>query len=158
MQSRSRWGGKPAALRSVVRCGEPAHSSFRGSNSIGSRRFWTGIASLNVLPESGNAPLLTVRGNARRRGWLLFPLAPHYQTTLYQYTMPYALMSSGGKDSTLALDRARREGLDVRYLVNIYDGASQRVAFHGVRTALIAAQAEACGLEPLTAPTDADNP
>ena len=26
-------------------------------------------------------------------------------------------MSSGGKDSTLALDRARRDGLDVRYLV-----------------------------------------
>ena len=47
--------------------------------------------------------------------------------------MCYALMSSGGKDSTLALDRARRDGLDVRYLVNIYDGPSQRVAFHGVR-------------------------
>ena len=72
--------------------------------------------------------------------------------------MRYALMSSGGKDSTLALDRARRQGLDVQYLVNIYDGPSQRVAFHGVRTALIAAQAAACGLEHVSAHTDADNP
>ena len=36
--------------------------------------------------------------------------------------MSLALMSSGGKDSTLALDRARRQGRDVRYLVNVYDG------------------------------------
>ena len=72
--------------------------------------------------------------------------------------MCYALMSSGGKDSTLALDRARRDGLDVRYLVNIYDGPSQRVAFHGVRADLIAAQAEACGLNLVAAHTDADNP
>ncbi len=72
--------------------------------------------------------------------------------------MCYALMSSGGKDSTLALDRARRDGVDVRYLVNIYDGASQRVAFHGVRADLIAAQAEACGLDLMAVHTDADNP
>lgn len=72
--------------------------------------------------------------------------------------MCYALMSSGGKDSTLALDRARRDGLDVRYLVNIYDGPSQRVAFHGVRADLIATQAVACGLDLVAAHTDADNP
>lgn len=67
--------------------------------------------------------------------------------------MVYALMSSGGKDSNLALDRARRDGLDVRFLVNIYDGISGRVAFHGVREPLIAAQAAACGLEYISAAT-----
>lgn len=67
--------------------------------------------------------------------------------------MAYALMSSGGKDSTLALDRARRMGLDVRYLVNIYEGTSGRVRFHGVRHALIVEQARALGLELLTAAT-----
>lgn len=61
--------------------------------------------------------------------------------------MSYALMSSGGKDSTLALDRARRMGLDVRFLANIYDGSTGRVRFHGVRHELIAAQAESLGLQ-----------
>ena len=63
--------------------------------------------------------------------------------------MTYALMSSGGKDSTLALDRARREQLDVRYFVNIYDSATQRVRFHGIRRDLIELQAQALGLEPI---------
>lgn len=67
--------------------------------------------------------------------------------------MPYALMSSGGKDSTLALDRARREGLDVRFLANIYEGSTGRVRFHGVRADLIAAQAKALGLECVQAHT-----
>jgi uncharacterized protein (TIGR00290 family) len=61
--------------------------------------------------------------------------------------MSYALMSSGGKDSTLALDRARRMGVDVRILANVYEGATGRVRFHGVRRELIAAQAESLGLE-----------
>ncbi|MBI4420343.1 MAG: diphthine--ammonia ligase [Gemmatimonadetes bacterium] len=61
--------------------------------------------------------------------------------------MPYALMSSGGKDGTLALDRATRHGLDVRFLVNIYEGSTGRVRFHGVRHELIARQAEALGLQ-----------
>ncbi|UCG86045.1 MAG: adenosine nucleotide hydrolase [Gemmatimonadota bacterium] len=65
-------------------------------------------------------------------------------------------MTSGGKDSTLALDRARRRQLDVRYFVNIYDGASQRVRFHGVRKELIALQAQALGLEPMIAEATAD--
>lgn len=72
--------------------------------------------------------------------------------------MSFALMSSGGKDSTLALDRARRQHLDVRYLVNIFDAVSDRVAFHGSRASLVAAQAEACGLEPVQAGTDPDHP
>ena len=62
-------------------------------------------------------------------------------------------MSSGGKDGTLALDRARRQGLDVRYLVNIYEGSTGRVRFHGVRHEMIARQADALGLELVSAHT-----
>ena len=67
--------------------------------------------------------------------------------------MSYALMSSGGKDSTLALDRARRMGLDVRFLANIYEGSSGRVRFHGVRRELVTAQAKALELECVQAHT-----
>ncbi len=70
--------------------------------------------------------------------------------------MSYALMTSGGKDSTLALDRARRQGLDVRYLANIYEGSTGRVRFHGVRQELIARQAQAFGLEIVNAHTYPD--
>lgn len=67
--------------------------------------------------------------------------------------MPYALMTSGGKDSTLALDRSLRLGFDVRLLANIFDRDSRRVRFHGVRHELIQAQANRLGLEALTVPT-----
>jgi uncharacterized protein (TIGR00290 family) len=89
-------------------------------------------------------------------GWMNRPptAAPYIG---YIVLMAFALMSSGGKDSTLALDRARRAGMDVRYLVNIYNGPSQRVAFHGVHRTLIEAQAAACDLEPIMAPTDPDS-
>ena len=60
--------------------------------------------------------------------------------------MKHALFWSGGKDSLLALDRARRHGLDVSHLVNIYDGVSGRIRFHGVRHELIGAQAQALGM------------
>lgn len=52
----------------------------------------------------------------------------------------------------LALDRAQRLGLPVRYLFNIYDGCSGRVRFHGVRRELIAAQADSLGLELIQMP------
>ena len=67
--------------------------------------------------------------------------------------MPYALMSSGGKDGTLAYDRATRSGLDIRVLANIYEGSTGRVRFHGVRHDLIARQAEALGLDLVSAHT-----
>jgi uncharacterized protein (TIGR00290 family) len=67
--------------------------------------------------------------------------------------MAYALMSSGGKDSTLALDRAQRQGLEVAFLANIYEGSTGRVRFHGVRHELIQRQAKALGLELVTAHT-----
>lgn len=59
----------------------------------------------------------------------------------------YALFWSGGKDSALALSRARRLGLDVRLLLNIHDPATGRVRFHATRKELIAAQAAATGIE-----------
>jgi uncharacterized protein (TIGR00290 family) len=62
-------------------------------------------------------------------------------------------MSSGGKDCTLALDRARRNGVDVRVLANLYEGSTGRVRFHGVRQALIARQSAALGLDLVTAKT-----
>jgi diphthine-ammonia ligase len=65
-----------------------------------------------------------------------------------------ALSFSGGKDSTLALDRAVRRGWPVRYLLNLYDAASQRVRFHGVRQELIQAQADVLGLTLLSYPTE----
>ncbi|HZU13654.1 MAG TPA: diphthine--ammonia ligase [Chloroflexota bacterium] len=58
----------------------------------------------------------------------------------------YALSFSGGKDSTLALHRAVRQGLDVACLFTIYEGSSERVRFHGVRPSLIQAQADAVGI------------
>jgi len=60
--------------------------------------------------------------------------------------MEYALFWSGGKDSLLALDRAQRAGLEISWLVNIYEGSSGRVRFHGVRKELIAAQAASLGI------------
>ena len=59
----------------------------------------------------------------------------------------YALMWSGGKDSALALMRARASGRDVVRLVNFYDGATDRVRFHATRRELIQAQADAAGVE-----------
>jgi len=71
--------------------------------------------------------------------------------------MAYALMTSGGKDSILALDRARREGLPVECLVNIYDGSSGRVPFHGVRRELIGQQAQDLGLDLIQRHTGPDD-
>lgn len=59
----------------------------------------------------------------------------------------YAVAWSGGKDSTLALHRARTRGYPVTHLFNVYEGSSGRVRFHGVRRELIAAQATALELE-----------
>jgi len=60
--------------------------------------------------------------------------------------MRCAVMWSGGKDSALAADRARRNGLEIARLVNFYDEATGRVRFHATRTELIAAQADAIGV------------
>lgn len=56
-------------------------------------------------------------------------------------------MWSGGKDSALALMRARAKGLDVSRLLNFYDPATDRARFHVTRSDLIRAQAGAIGIE-----------
>lgn len=66
----------------------------------------------------------------------------------------YALMWSGGKDSALALWRARRRGLQVDWLVNVYDRATARVRFHATPVDAIALQARAAGVELVSVPTD----
>lgn len=55
-------------------------------------------------------------------------------------------MWSGGKDCALALDRARRAGLEVRMLLNFHDPATGRVRFHATRVGLLEAQAAALGV------------
>jgi uncharacterized protein (TIGR00290 family) len=66
---------------------------------------------------------------------------------------PYALMWSGGKDSALALHRARRSGLDVARLISLYDSATRRVRFHATRVEMLEAQAAAIGVELHAIPT-----
>ncbi|MGH2509011.1 MAG: adenosine nucleotide hydrolase [Ktedonobacteraceae bacterium] len=63
-----------------------------------------------------------------------------------------AVSFSGGKDSLLALDRAKRQGYQVDFLVTMYDEASQRVRFHGVPITLIQAQAHALDIPLLAYP------
>lgn len=65
-----------------------------------------------------------------------------------------ALMWSGGKDSALALWRARRSGLQVDWLVNVYDRATGRVRFHATPIEAIARQAEAAAVPLVGVPTD----
>ena len=66
----------------------------------------------------------------------------------------YALMWSGGKDSALALWRARQRGLEVEWLVNVHDRATARVRFHATPVAAIGSQAEAAGIALVSVPTD----
>jgi diphthine-ammonia ligase len=65
----------------------------------------------------------------------------------------YAVCFSGGKDSMLALDRARRAGLRLVRLVTLYDEASARVRFHGVPVGVMRAQAQALALPLSVYPT-----
>ena len=62
-------------------------------------------------------------------------------------------MWSGGKDSALALDRARRSGLDIARLISFYDSATGRVRFHATRVEMLEAQATAIGADLHAIPT-----
>ena len=64
------------------------------------------------------------------------------------------MMWSGGKDSALALWRARQRGLHVDWLVNIHDRATGRVRFHATPIAAIASQAEGAEIQLVSVPTD----
>jgi diphthine-ammonia ligase len=56
-------------------------------------------------------------------------------------------MWSGGKDSALALHRARQAGLDVAELLTFYDVDSRRVRFHATREWVMQEQAMATGID-----------
>lgn len=56
-------------------------------------------------------------------------------------------MWSGGKDSALALQRARASGLDVTLLLSFYDESTGRVRFHATRVEMLMQQAIAIGIE-----------
>jgi uncharacterized protein (TIGR00290 family) len=66
---------------------------------------------------------------------------------------PYALMWSGGKDSALALDRARRAGIEVTRLLSFYDETMRRVRFHATRIEMLEAQGAAIGIDLQAIPT-----
>jgi uncharacterized protein (TIGR00290 family) len=60
---------------------------------------------------------------------------------------PVVVLSSGGKDSLLMLDRLRADSAwDVRALVTAIEEGSSRVALHGTSEALIRQQAASLGL------------
>jgi uncharacterized protein (TIGR00290 family) len=62
-----------------------------------------------------------------------------------------AISWSGGKDGWLALLRARAGGIDVRYALTMVDESGARSRSHALPPDLIAQQARALGLEPVTA-------
>lgn len=65
----------------------------------------------------------------------------------------YAIASSGGKDSTLALYRAQQSGFAVTHLFHVYNADTTRVRFHGYKPDILAAQAELIGLKSIITPT-----
>ncbi len=64
-----------------------------------------------------------------------------------------ALLWSGGKDSALALARARAKGIRVDRLVSFFDSATGRVRFHATRVAMLEAQAASIGIQLRAMPT-----
>ena len=64
-----------------------------------------------------------------------------------------AISSSGGKDSLLALHRARALGIDVTTMITMFDDVSGLSKSHGVCRSLVEAQAKALGLLSVTPPS-----
>jgi uncharacterized protein (TIGR00290 family) len=62
-------------------------------------------------------------------------------------------MWSGGKDSALALARARALGFQVDRLLTLYDSATERVRFHATRVQMLEAQVAAIGIQLRAIPT-----
>lgn len=61
--------------------------------------------------------------------------------------MTAAVSWSGGKDCCLAMHRARAAGLEVRYLLAMFDESGERTRSHAIPRAVMQAQADALGLE-----------
>lgn len=64
---------------------------------------------------------------------------------------------SGGKDSLLAVHRARAQGIEVRWLLAMLEETGARLRSHGVPLALLQAQADALGLELVAAAASWDD-
>ena len=64
---------------------------------------------------------------------------------------------SSGKDSCLALYRARQSGFEIKYLMNFISHEYQRVAFHGAPAELVHFQSQALGIPLLQRETTKDN-
>jgi uncharacterized protein (TIGR00290 family) len=64
-----------------------------------------------------------------------------------------ALLWSGGKDSALALARARAAGIQVDRLLSFFDSATGRVRFHATRVEMLEAQAASIETELRAIPT-----
>lgn len=58
---------------------------------------------------------------------------------------------SGGKDSCLALNRALKNGFEVRYLLTMFDESGERSRSHAVSKEMLEAQAAALGIKLVTA-------
>jgi diphthine-ammonia ligase len=65
--------------------------------------------------------------------------------------MVAAISWSGGKDGWLALTHARAAGHDVRYALTMFDESGARSRSHAVPPDVMALQARALGLEPVSA-------
>ncbi len=63
---------------------------------------------------------------------------------------------SGGKDSCLAVYKAKREGYDISYLFNTISREFKRVRFHGIEAGLIQTQAQVMGIPILQVETTPD--
>lgn len=63
--------------------------------------------------------------------------------------MSWALATAGGKDATLALHRARGQGLEVCWGLNVFEGNTDLVRFHGTPRSVLEAHMHALGLEPM---------
>lgn len=64
---------------------------------------------------------------------------------------------SGGKDCSLALYRAKKDGMDVRYLLNTVTQDGMRSCSHGMSAMVIRRQADALGIPIIQRPTTGDN-
>lgn len=64
---------------------------------------------------------------------------------------------SSGKDSCLALYKARQDGYHIKYLFNFISSEYKRVSFHGAKAELVRLQAEAIGIPLIQKETTRDS-
>lgn len=109
------------------------------------------VGSGSPTEEARDNYLLSGASRGRRQQDARVERPSGYQSTdgfiVGSVTGKYAVLWSGGKDSALALYRARASGLEVTRLITFYESATARVRFHATRVEMIQAQAEALEVE-----------